>query len=121
MVLNDYTIPEAEVIYQKAIIRGAWCFLAFMAVCVLVYFVIHRITQDRMDARYHARQLARIAATNEIGKTGFYAVKANQGQTIRELRQEIEKRDRHIESLESTMEQLNFGDVAEKIRKENEA
>lgn len=120
MFLNDFTIPEAEVIYQKAVIRGAWWFLGFLAACVVVYFIVQKIVQDRIDARYHIRQLARIKATNEIGQTGFYTAQAHSGQLIRELRKEIEKKDRHIESLEATMESLHFGDVAEKIRKEIE-
>lgn len=120
MTINDFTIPEAEVIYQKAVIRGAWWFLAFLVACVVVYFVVQKIAQDRKDARYHARQLARIKATNEIGQTGFHTAQAHSGQLIRELRKEIEKKDRHIESLEATMESLHFGDVADRIRKEIE-
>lgn len=120
MYLSDYTIPEAEVIYQKAVIRGGWWFLAFLMACVLVYFVVHRITQDRMDARYHARQLERIKATEEIGHTGWYAMQANRGQTIRELQREIERKNRHIERLEETMDMLHFDDVAARIRKEIE-
>lgn len=120
MLLNDFTIPEAEVIYQKAVIRGAWWFLAFLAGCVVVYFIFQKIVQDRKDARYHARQMARIKATGEIGQTGFYAAQAHSGQLIRELRKEIERKDRHIESLEATMETMHFGDVADRIRKENE-
>lgn len=120
MVLYDLTIPEAEVAYQKAIIRGGWWFLAFLVACVLVYFIVHRITQDRMDARYHARQIERIKATEEIGHTGWYAMQANRGQTIRELQGEIKKRDRHIARLEETMARLKLGDVAEQIKKEVE-
>lgn len=120
MFLKDLTIPEAEVAYQKAVIRGAWWFLAFLVACVVVYFVVQKIAQDRKDARYHARQLARIKATGEIGQTGFYTAQAHSGQLIRELRKEIEKKNRRIESLEATLESLHFGDVAEKIRKETE-
>lgn len=120
MYLSDYTIPEAEVIYQKAVIRGAWWFLAFLVACIVVYFVAQKIVQDRKDARYHARQLARIKATGEIGQTGFYAAQAHNGHIIRELKKENEKKDRHIAMLESTMEKCNFGDVAERIRKEIE-
>lgn len=120
MFLKDLTIPEAEVAYQKAVIRGAWWFLAFLVSCVVVYFVVQKIVQDRKDARYHARQLARIKATGEIGQTGFYTAQAHSGQLIRELRKEIEKKDRHIESLETTMEAMHFGDVADRIRKEIE-
>lgn len=118
MLLYDLTIPEAEVAYQKAVIRGAWWFLAFLLACVVVYFIVQKIVQDRKDARYHARQLARIKATGEIGQTGFYTAAAHSGQIIRELKKEIEQKDRHIESLEETMARLKLGDVAEKIRKE---
>lgn len=118
MFLSDYTIPEAEVIYQKAVIRGAWWFLAFLVACVVVYFVVQKIAQDRKDARYHARQLERIKATGEIGQTGFYAAQAHNGHIIRELKKEIEQKDRHIARLEETMAILKLGDVAEKIRKE---
>lgn len=120
MVLYDLTIPEAEVAYQKAIIRGGWWFLAFLVACVLVYFIVHRITQDRMDARYHARQIERIKATEEIGHTGWYAMQANRGQTIRELQGEIKKRDRHIAMLEETMARMKLGDLVDKIKKEAE-
>lgn len=118
MFLSDYTIPEAEVIYQKAVIRGAWWFLAFLVACVVVYFIVQKIVQDRKDARYHARQLARIKATGEIGQTGFYTAQAHSGQIIRELKKEIEQKDRHIARLEETMARFKLGDVAEKIRKE---
>lgn len=118
MFLSDYTIPEAEVIYQKAVIRGAWWFLGFLAACVVVYFIVQKVVQDRIDARYHIRQLARIKATNEIGQTGFYATQAHNGHIIRELKKEIEQKDRHIARLEETMAQFKLGDIAEKIRKE---
>ena len=121
MRMLDLTIPEAEVAYQKAIIRGGWWFLAFLVACVLVYFIVHRITQDRMDARYHARQIERIKATEEIGHTGWYAMQANRGQTIRELQGEIKKRDRHIAMLEETMARMKLGDLVDKIRNETEA
>lgn len=120
MYLSDYTIPEAEVIYQKAVIRGAWWFLAFLVCCVLVYFVVHRITQERMDARRHLRQMARIKATEVAGQAGFDVVKANQGQVIRQLQKQIALKEKHIEMLEGTMDKLTFGDVADKIRKEIE-
>ncbi len=118
MLLYDLTVPEAEVAYQKAVIRGAWWFLAFLVACVVVYFIVQKIMQDRKDVRYHARQLARIKATGEIGQTGFYTAQAHSGQLIRELRKEIEKKDRHIARLEETMDQFKLGDIAEKIRKE---
>lgn len=118
MFLSDYTIPEAEAIYQKAVIRGAWWFLAFLVACVVVYFVVQKIAQDRKDARYHARQLARIKATSDIGQTGAWAATAHNGHIIRELKKEIERKDRHIAMLEETMAQMTLGDVAEKIRKE---
>lgn len=118
MFLSDYTIPETEVIYQKAVIRGAWWFLAFLVACVVVYFIVQKIMQDRKDARYHARQLARIKATGEIGQTGAWAATAHNGHIIRELKKAIEQKDRHIARLEETMAQLKLGDVAEKIRKE---
>lgn len=118
MFLYDYSIPEAEVIYQKAIIRGGWWFLAFLVACVFVYFVVQKITQDRHDARAHKRNLARIKASGEIGQTGFYAMQANQGQIIRQLQGEIVKRDRHIARLEQTMSDLHFEDVAKRIREE---
>ena len=118
MFLSDYTIPEAEVIYQKAVIRGAWWFLAFLVACVVVYFVVQKIVQDRENARRHARQMARIKATEEIGQTGFYAAQAQNGHIIREIKKEIKQKDRHIERLEETMSRLKLGDIAEKIRKE---
>ena len=120
MALKDFTIPEAEVIYQKAVIRGAWWFLAFLVACVVVYFVVQKIAQDRKDARYHARQLARIKATGDIGQTGFYAAQAHNGHIIRELKKEIEKKDRHIARMEETMARLKLGDMAEQIKKEVE-
>lgn len=120
MTINDFTIPEAEVIYQKAVIRGAWWFLAFLVACVVVYFIVQKIVQDRKDARYHIRQLARIKATNEIGQTGFYAAQAHNGHIIRELKKEIEQKDRHIARLEETMDRLKLGDIAEQIKKEVE-
>lgn len=127
MTINDFTIPEAEVIYQKAVIRGAWWFLAFLVACVVVYFIVQKFVQDRKDARYHARQLARIKATGEIGQTGAWAATAHNGHIIRELKKEIEqkdgiirKKDRHIVFLEETMDNLHFGDVADRIRKEME-
>lgn len=127
MTINDFTIPEAEVIYQKAVIRGAWWFLAFLVACVVVYFIVQKIVQDRKDARYHARQLARIKASEEIGQTGAWAASANRGQIIRRQQKDITllldriaQKDRHIESLEATMESLHFGDVADRIRKEIE-
>jgi uncharacterized protein HemX len=116
--LYDLTIPEAEVAYQKAVIRGAWWFLAFLAGCVVVYFVVQKIVQDRKDARYHERQLARIKATGEIGQTGFYATQAHNGHIIRELKKEIEQKDRHIARLEKTMSQMKLGDLAYTIRNE---
>ena len=127
MYLSDYTIPEAEVIYQKAVIRGAWWFLAFLGCCVLLYFIVHKIVEDRKDARAHQRKMARIKASEEIGTTGAWTLSANRGQIIRrlekdneKLRQDIEKKDWHIVCLENTMKDLTFGDVAEKIRKEIE-
>lgn len=118
VLLYDFTVPEAEVVYQKAVIRGAWWFLAFLVACVVVYFVVQKIAQDRKDARYHARQLARIKATGEIGQTGFYAAQAHNGHIIRELKKEIEKKDRHIARLEETMSQVKLGDLAYTIRNE---
>lgn len=118
MLLYDLTVSEAEVAYQKEVIRGAWWFFSFMLLCVFVYFVVRKIVDDRKDSRYHARQLARIKATNEIGQTGFYTAQAHSGQLIRELRKENEKKDRHIARLEETMAQFKLGDIAEKIRKE---
>lgn len=127
MALKDFTIPEAEVIYQKAVIRGAWWFLAFLVACVVVYFIVQKIVQDRNDARYHARQLARIKATEEIGQTGAWAATAKKGNENLKLRKEIaslleemDKKDTHIYMLEQTMKNLHFGDVAENIRKEIE-
>lgn len=118
MLLYDLTIPEAEVAYQKAVIRGAWWFLAFLVACVVVYFIVQKVVQDRKDARYHARQLARIKATGEIGQTGFYATQAHNGQLIRKLQKEIEQKDRHIARLEETMSQMKLGDLAYTIRNE---
>ena len=118
MTINDFTIPEAEVAYQKAVIRGAWWFLAFLVACVVVYFIVQKIMQDRKDARYHARQLARIKATGEIGQTGAWAATAHNGHIIRELKKEIEQKDRHIARLEETMSQMKLGDLAYTIRNE---
>lgn len=127
MYLSDYTIPEAEVIYQKAIIRGAWWFLAFLVFCVFVYFVVQKIVEDRKDARAHKRKMASIRASEEIGQNGAWTVSANRGQIIRRqqkdislLQDRITQKDRHIAALESTMKKCNFGDVADRIRKENE-
>lgn len=127
MTINDFTIPEAEVIYQKAVIRGAWWFLAFLVACVVVYFVVQKIAQDRKDERTHQRKMASIKASEEIGQTGAWTVSANRGQIIRRqqkdislLQDRITQKDRHIAMLESTMKKFNFGDVAEGIRKEIE-
>lgn len=127
MTINDFTIPEAEVIYQKAVIRGAWWFLAFLAGCVVVYFVAQKIVQDRKDARYHERQMVRIKATEEIGKTGAWAAVAKKDNEILKLRkkigsllEEMDKKDAHIFMLEQTMETMHFGDVADRIREEIE-
>ena len=127
MYLSDYTIPEAEVIYQKAIIRGGWWFLAFLVACVLIYFVAQKITQDRHDERSHKRNLARIKASGEIGQTGFSAMQASQMNIIRKQQKDIEflqdvivRKNLHILRLEKTMKDLHYGDVAEKIRKEAE-
>lgn len=125
MFLYDYSIPEAEVIYQKAVIRGAWWFLAFLLACVFVYFVVQKIVEDRKDARAHKRKLARIKASEEIGQTGAWAVSANRGQIIRRqqnditlLLDRIAQKDRHIARLEQTMSDLHFEDVAKRIREE---
>lgn len=125
MFLYDYSIPEAEVIYQKAVIRGAWWFLAFMVACVFVYFVVQKIVEDRKDARAHKRKMASIKASEEIGQTGAWAVSANRGQIIRRqqkdislLQDRITQKDRHIERLEKTMSDLHFEDVAKRIREE---
>lgn len=118
MLLYDLTVSEAEVAYQKEVIRGAWWFFSFMLLCVFVYFVVHKIVEDRKDARYHAQQLARIKATGEIGQTGFYTAAAHSGQIIRELKKEIEQKDRHIARLEETMSQMKLGDLAYTIRNE---
>ena len=127
MFLKDFTIPEAEVIYQKAVIRGAWWFLAFLVACVVVYFVAQKIMQDRRNERYHARQMARIKATEELGQTGAWAATAKKDNEILKLRkkiasllEEMDKKDAHIFMLEQTMETMHFGDVAEQIRKEIE-
>ena len=127
MYLSDYTIPEAEVIYQKAVIRGAWWFFGFMLLCIFVYFVVRKIVEDRKDERSHQRKMASIKASEEIGQTGAWTASANKGYVIEKqkkkiewLEQETKRKDRHIESLENTMNDLHFGDVAEKIRKEIE-
>lgn len=127
MTINDFTIPEAEVIYQKAVIRGAWWFFGFMLLCIFVYFVVRKIMEDRKDERTHQRKMASIKASEEIGQTGAWTASANRGCVIEKqkkkiewLEQEIRRKDRHIESLEATMESLHFGDVADRIRKENE-
>ena len=127
MFLNDYTIPEAEVIYQKAVIRGAWLFFGFMLLCIFVYFVVRKILEDRKDERTHQRKMASIKASEEIGQTGAWKASANRGYVIEKqkkkiewLEQEIKRKDRHIETLENTMNDLHFGDVADRIRKEIE-
>ena len=127
MYLSDYTIPEAEVIYQKAVIRGAWWFFGFMLLCIFVYFVVREIVEDRKDARAHKRKTARIKASGEIGNAGAWTASANRGyiivkqkKKIEWLEQEIKRKDLHIESLENTMNDLHFGDVADRIRKEIE-
>lgn len=127
MYLSDFTIPEAEVAYQKAVIRGAWWFLAFLAGCVVVYFVAQKIVQDRHDARCHERQMARIKATEEIGQTGAWAATAKKDNENLKLRkkialllEEMDKKDAHIFMLEQTMETMHFGDVADRIREEIE-
>lgn len=126
-LLNDLTIPEAEVAYQKAVIRGAWWFFGFMLLCICVYFVVRKIVEDRKDERTHQRKMASIKASEEIGQTGAWTVSANRGQIIRRqqkdislLHDRITQKDRHIAMLESTMKKCNFGDVAERIRKEIE-
>ena len=125
MFLYDYSIPEAEVIYQKAVIRGAWWFFGFMLLCIFVYFVVRKIVEDRKDARAHKRKLARIKASEEIGQTGAWAASANRGQIIRRQQKDITllldriaQKDRHIARLEKTMSDLHFEDVAKRIREE---
>lgn len=127
MTINDFTIPEAEVIYQKAVIRGAWWFFGFMLLCICVYFVVRKIVEDRKDERAHQRKMASIRASEEIGQTGAWTASANRGyiivkqqKKIEWLEKEIKRKDQHIESLENTMNDLHFGDVADRIRKENE-
>lgn len=127
MTINDFTIPEAEVIYQKAVIRGAWWFFGFMLLCICVYFVVRKIVEDRKDERSHQRKMASIKASEEIGQTGAWTASAKRGYVIEKqkkkiewLEQEIKRKDQHIESLENTMNDLHFGDVADRIRKETE-
>lgn len=127
MIIRDYTIPEAEVIYQKAVIRGAWWFFGFMLLCIFVYFVVRKIVEDRKDARAHQRKLARIKENTIIGQAGFDQAKSSQSsviiaqkRTIDALEVEIDRRDEHISRLEKTMKELHFGDVADRIRQEME-
>lgn len=120
MYLSDYTITEAEMIYQKAVIRGAWLFLAFLVACVLVAFIIWLCEEHRKETNRHAEAELAIMASNDIGQTGFHVMSANQGQIIRRLTKEIERKDKHIEMLENTMEKVNLGDLARKIKEEVE-
>ena len=127
MIVGDYTIPEAEVIYQKAVIRGAWWFLAFLMACVVVYFVVRKIVEDREDARAHQRKMARIKESADIEHTGAWAVTANRGNIILKqkkyiafLDEVIEKQAQHIIMLENTLDKFNLGDIRDNIRQQME-
>ena len=127
MYLSDYTIPEAEVIYQKAVIRGGCLFLAFLVVCVLLYFVVQKIVEDRKDDRSHKWKMAREKSSAIIGQASFDRIPASQSAQIDKLKREVNRmngilnqRNYHIAMLEETLEKFKLGDVAEKIRKEIE-
>lgn len=120
MIMGDYTIPEAEVIYQKAVIRGAWWFFAFMLLCIFVYFVTRKIVEDRKDARAHKRKMARIRANEITGQAGFDAVQPSYLSTINKQKKIIEKQCKHIDMLESTLEGFSLGDVRDHIRQQME-
>lgn len=124
MIMGDYTIPEAEAMYQKAIINGAWRFMALLAVCTLVYlvvrFVVYSISIDRQNARAHEKQIERIKASKVIGQAGFDAVQPSYLATINKQKKIIEKQRKHIDMLESTLEGFSLGDVRDNIRQQME-
>lgn len=127
MYLSDYTIPEAEVIYQKAVIRGAWWFFVSLVIAVFLYFVIKAILEDQKDYREHQRFMARQKSNRVIGQAAFDRDQASQSNVILKqkkeiasLLEEIDLKDEHIFRLEQTMKDCHFGDVAERIRKEIE-
>lgn len=127
MYLSDYTIPEAEVIYQREVIRAAGRFFIFLVVAVFLYFVIKAFLEDHRNYMEHERFMARQKAGAIIGQAGFDQAKAAQTNNILKMKkkidsmyEEIAKKNKHICMLENTMETMHFGDVAEKIRKEIE-
>ena len=127
MFLNDFTIPEAEVIYQKEIIRWGGRFMIFLVVAVFLYFVLKVIVEEQRDIREHDRFMARQKQGAVIGQAGFDQAKASERSTIIRQKKYIEqledalvKQGMHINRLETTMKELHFGDVADRIRKEIE-
>ena len=127
MTINDFTIPEAEVAYQKEVIRWGGRFMIFLLLAVFIYFMVKAFFEEQRDLREHQRFMARQKQGAIIGQAGFDQAKASeknaiirQKKRIAYLEAEVSKRDRHIECLESTMKDLHFGDVAARIRKEIE-
>lgn len=127
MFLNDFTIPEAEVAYQKEIIRWGGRFMIFLVVAVFLYLVIKVIVEEQRDIREHDRFMARQKQGAIIGQAGFdqaHAAKESlfiqQKKRIQELLRTVYKQQDHIEQLEQTMKNLHFGDVADRIREEIE-
>lgn len=127
MTINDFTIPEAEVAYQKEIIRWGGRFMIFLVVAAFLYLVIKVIVEEQRDIREHDRFMARQKQGAIIGQAAFDQAKASERSTI--IRQKkyiafldevIEKQAQHINCLETTMKELHFGDVADRIRKEIE-
>lgn len=127
MFLNDLTIPEAEVAYQKEIIRWGGRFMIFLVVAVFLYMVIKVIVEEQRDIREHDRFMARQKQGAIIGQAAFDQAKASERSTIIRQKKYIEnledaliKQSTHIKRLENTMRELHFGDVADRIRKEIE-
>lgn len=125
--LNDYTIPEAEVAYQKEIIRWGGRFMIFLVVAVFLYLVIKVIVEEQREIREHDRFMARQKQGAIIGQAGFdqaHAAKESlfiqQKKRIQELLRTVYKQQDHIERLEQTMKNMHFGDVAARIREEIE-
>ncbi len=101
--------------------------MIFLVVAVFLYLVIKVIVKERRDIREHDRFMARQKQGAIIGQAAFDQAKASERSTI--IRQKkyiafqdevIEKQAQHINCLETTMRELHFGDVADRIRKEIE-
>ena len=127
MFLNDLTIPEAEVAYQKEIIRWGGRFMIFLGVAVFLYLVIKVIVEEQRDIREHNRFMARQRQGAVVGQAAFDQAQASERSTIIRQKKYIEnledaliKQSTHIKCLETTMRELHFGDVADRIRKEIE-